>query len=177
MEKLKKWLNQLESSSLAPLVQFIKFGIVGVSNTAISYGIEMLCYYVLFRNAEFPATAGFLQRLGIPAEGEQVKVVVVSVIALVISAMNAFYWNSRYVFETGEKRTAGWVIRTYVKTLASYALTGLVIAPALKVWLSGWMPYYLASLATLIVTIPVNFVINKFWAYASPGKKQKEAQA
>ena len=31
-------------------MQFIKFGLVGVSNTAINYGIEMLGYYVLFAN-------------------------------------------------------------------------------------------------------------------------------
>ena len=40
----------LQSEKLAPLIQFIKFGLVGVSNTAISYGVEMLCYYVLFKN-------------------------------------------------------------------------------------------------------------------------------
>ena len=27
------------------------------------------------------------------------------------------------------------------------------------------VPYYLASLGSLVVTIPLNFVLNKFWAF------------
>ena len=35
-------------------LQFIKFGLVGISNTAISYGVEMLCYYVLVLGDTWP---------------------------------------------------------------------------------------------------------------------------
>ena len=35
----------------ATVIQFIKFGLVGVSNTAISYGIDQLFYYVVFRDS------------------------------------------------------------------------------------------------------------------------------
>ena len=40
MNKIKQLL---QNEKLATLIQFIKFGLVGVSNTAISYGTEMLC--------------------------------------------------------------------------------------------------------------------------------------
>ena len=50
--------------------------------------------------------------------------------------------------------------------MASYALTGIILSPIIKIWLSGMgMPYYLSSILSMAVTIPLNFVMNKFWAY------------
>lgn len=134
------------------LVQFIKFGLVGVSNTAISYGIEMLCYYVLLVNAPM---------------SEGVRVIVTSVLAFIVSVTNSYYWNSRYVFKSGgEKKTLSQHLRAYAKTVASYGVTGLLLAPALKLLLGRWgVPYWAASLGSLVVTIPLNFVLNKFWAF------------
>ena len=156
---LKGLLKRLEGGKFAPLVQFVKFGLVGVSNTAISYGIEMLCYYVLFRNV---------------AWDEKVKIAVISALAFIVSVTNSYYWNNRFVFAQG-KKSAPEHLKTYLKTMACYALTGLVLAPALKIWLNGlgW-PYWLASLASLAVTIPLNFVLNKFWAF---GKKKETEEA
>lgn len=53
-KNLQDRLKKLEEGKTAPLLQFVKFGLVGVSNTAISYGIEMLCYYVLFAKINWP---------------------------------------------------------------------------------------------------------------------------
>lgn len=149
---LKK-LRDLKGSSLwDTLVQFIKFGLVGVSNTAISYGIEMLCYYVLLVDAPL---------------GETARVIVTSVLAFVVSVTNSYYWNSRYVFKSGgARKTFSDHLRAYVKTVASYGVTGLLLAPALKILLGNWgVPYWAASLGSLVVTIPLNFVLNKFWAF------------
>ena len=179
-EKISGLLAKLENSRLAPLVQFVKFGIVGVSNTLISYGIEMLCYYALMKDAEFAGLSGLLNRFGIPAGSEQVKIAVVGLISFAVSVTNSFYWNSRYVFKAEEKRTHGQLAAAYFRTVASYALTGLILAPALKMWLTGaGMAYWLASLASLLITIPLNFLMNKFWAFrkktperTEPGKER-----
>ena len=77
-EKLKALMERLEQSKLAPLVQFVKFGLVGVSNTAISYAIEMLGYYVVFARVNWP---------------ERVRIAVVTAIAFVVSVLNSYYWN------------------------------------------------------------------------------------
>lgn len=139
------------------LLQFIKFGLVGVSNTLISYGIEMLCYYVLFMHT---------------ACAESVKIIVTSVLAFVISVTNSYYWNSRYVFKNGARKTLCEHIVSYLKTVVCYGATGLVLAPLLKVYVSGLgVPYWFSSLGTLIVTIPLNFVLNKFWAFAKNADK------
>lgn len=149
---LKKLRELQGGKTWDTLVQFIKFGLVGVSNTAISYSIEMLCYYVLLVNAPLSETA---------------RVIVTNVLAFVISVTNSYYWNSRYVFKSGGgKKTFSQHLRAYAKTVASYGVTGLLLAPALKLLLGRWgIPYWAASLGSLVVTIPLNFLLNKFWAF------------
>ena len=61
-------------------IQFIKFGLVGVSNTVISYGIEMLCYYVLFSRV---------------AWSEGLRIGITSALAFAVSVTNSYYWNNR----------------------------------------------------------------------------------
>ena len=166
MEKLQHLLKRLENSRFAPLVQFVKFGLVGISNTAISYGIELLCYYWLLKNADFQGICSLMARLGLSVTGEQVKITIVTAIAFLVSVTNSFYWNSRYVFRKDARTGRGEMVRTYFKTMASYALTGIILSPIIKIWLSGMgMPYYLSSILSMAVTIPLNFVMNKFWAY------------
>lgn len=165
-EKFQHLLKMLENSRLAPFLQFIKFGLVGVSNTAISYATEMLCFYVLMRDAQFPGICGWLAGLGVAATGEQVRITLSTAIAFLVSVTNSFYWNSRYVFRKDTQKTAGEMIGSYFKTMASYALTGLVLSNIIKLWLSNMgIPYYLTSILSLVVTIPLNFVMNKFWAF------------
>lgn len=139
----------------AALLQFVKFGIVGVSNTAISYGIEMLCYYVLFVNVPW---------------SESVRIPATSVLAFVVSVTNSYYWNNRYVFGSGTKKTVRQHLTAYLKTVACYGVTGLLLAPAIKVYVTALgVPYWLSSLGALVVTIPLNFILNKFWAFRKSG--------
>ena len=155
MKKLLQWvfrkLGVRDREGLKALViQFIKFGLVGVSNTAISYGVEMLGYYVIFSNVSWP---------------ERLRIVVVTVIAFAVSVVNSYYWNNRFVFKGG-RTTLGAHLRAFLKMTGCYALTGLVLAPVLKVWISeAGVPYWLASLLPLVVTVPLNFLLNKLWAF------------
>ena len=154
---MKEKLLQLQQGKLAPLIQFIKFGLVGVSNTVISYGVEMMCYYVLFRSVTWD---------------EQFKVILVTALAFIVSVTNSYYWNSRFVFRQNGKRSVANHLKSYCKTVACYALTGLVLSPAVKLWLvSLTAPYWLASIVALVFNIPLNFLMNKFWAF---GEKKRE---
>lgn len=175
MTGIRLLLQKLETGRLAPLVQFVKFGLVGVSNTAISYGIDMLGYYVLFKNSTFAGVVSLLQKLGIAASGEQVKVVVVTAIAFIVSVANSYFWNNRYVFTSKSKRTARQHVGAFLRMTACYALTGLILSPALKLMLSGkGLPYWMASLLSMIIVIPLNFLLNKFWAFGSKKDKKEE---
>src|SRR5574344_865467 len=66
------------------LAQFIGFGIVGVTNTAISFAV----YSLLVKFVPFFA------------EGK--NYILASVIAFVVSVTNSFIWNNKYVFKKGE---------------------------------------------------------------------------
>lgn len=146
----------LKSPRLTPFIQFIKFGLVGLSNTAISYSIDMFCYYVLLAHAPWPESA---------------KILVTAVLAFTISVTNSYYWNNRYVFGSGERKTAVQHLRAYLRTVMCYGLTGLLLGPALKIWLNDHgVQYWLSSIACLVVTVPLNFVMNKFFAFRSSNK-------
>lgn len=168
MNKIKALL---QNEKLSSLIQFIKFGLVGVSNTAISYGIEMLCYYVLFKNTKFIGILNLLALLGISTDGNNIKIVITTIIAFVVSVSNSYFWNNRYVFGSGKKSFSEH-FKTYFKTFACYGITGLILSPIIKILLTKIsVPFFIASLGALVITIPLNFVMNKFWAFKSKPTK------
>lgn len=164
---IRTLMQKLEQNPrTSALWQFVKFGIVGVSNTAISYAIEMLCYYVLFVHAEFRGIQGLCGVFGISLSTESVRILITSILAFVVSVTNSYYWNNKHVFASGTKKTILQHLCTYSKTAACYALTGLVLAPWAKtVLVEQGIPYWLSTLMVLLVTIPLNFVMNKLWAF------------
>lgn len=131
--------------------QFVKFGMVGVSNTLISYGIEMLCYYLLFAQSEM---------------GESAKILTATALGFVVSVSNSYYWNNRFVFVSEHKKSLKEHAAAYLRMTLCYASTGLVLAPLLKLYVSSLgVAYWLLSMGVLMITIPLNFVLNKFWAF------------
>lgn len=124
------------------MLQFIKFGIVGFSNTVISYLVyALLTYY------------------GIPY-------VAANIIGFIVSVLNSFFWNSKFVFkkDEGENRNVWW---TLCKTFISYAGTGLILSNILLVFFIEkiGISKYIAPIFGLIITIPINFLVNKFWSF------------
>ena len=73
------------------LLQFVKFGIVGVSNTIISYLLNIAVLLLLKPyNLSWDYVVGNL-------------------VAFFLSVLWSFYWNNKYVFtlENGQKRSIG----------------------------------------------------------------------
>ncbi|MPM56047.1 hypothetical protein SDC9_102846 [bioreactor metagenome] len=137
---LKDWLFTHPTGML--LGQFIRFGLVGVTNTALSYGIYAL---ILWLGGHY---------------------ILASVVSFVISVAWSFLLNNRFVFRkaTGEARV-WW--KTLLKTYLSYGVTGLLLANALLyLWIDVFgVSQYIAFLLNLVITIPTNFLLNRFWAY------------
>lgn len=123
-------------------IQFAKFGMVGISNTAISY--------IVF---------AFLVKMGI-------HYLFANAIGFLISVLNSFFWNSKYVFKngTGEKR---YIIAAFVKSVFSYSLNSLfLVSVLLYVWIVILhISPYIAQVLNLLITIPLNFLMNKYWAF------------
>jgi putative flippase GtrA len=117
--------------------QFIKFGMVGVSNTLISLGVY---YLALALGAHYLVahTAGF-----------------------VISVVNAYYWNNRYVFQKQGREHK----KAFVRVFLVYGATFLLGLGLLSLMIDVWgVSDRVAPLINLLVTIPLNFLLNKFWA-------------
>ena len=165
-QRLETLLSKWDQGHVALLIQFVKFGLVGVSNTLISYSIDMMCYYVILVQARFRSLIDLFGLLGIAVTSDQMRIVCSSMLGFVIGVTNSFILNNRFVFNVGGRQTAGVLLKKYLRTVACYALTGLVISPLFKLWLGGMMvPFWGSSLLALIITVPLNFLLNKFWAF------------
>lgn len=127
-------------SKLKNLVQqFAKFGLVGVSNTLISLGV----YYLLV--------------------GLGVHYLLANAAGFVISVCNSYFWNSRFVFKD-KQETSG--VRAFIKVFCSYGVSFCLssVLMVLFVQILG-ISEYLAPILRLLFTIPLNFVMNKLWAF------------
>lgn len=119
------------------VIQFIKFGLVGLSNTFIGLG---LYYLLLWLGANY---------------------LISNALSWVISVFNAFYWNNKFVFKT----TNSWLTALF-RTYLSYGFSFLVSTFLLYAFVE-WcgVSKIVAPLVCLLVTIPLNFLLNKFWTF------------
>lgn len=137
-------------------IQFIKFGIVGVSNT--------LVYYMLYAGG-----LGALRQFD--CMSKRMDYLVVQFFAFSLSVFWSFYWNNKMVFvlRDGERRS---LFRAFFKTYVSYSFTGLFLNSIMLFLLVQTLHIsaYLAPIFNLIVNVPINFLLNKFWAFQSKDK-------
>ena len=122
------------------MLQFVGFGLIGLLNTVLSYGITNVCYYAFGLH-------------------EQIS----NLFAFLITVLISYLLNSRFVFE---KDRQPWYL-ALAKVYASYAFTELILMGVLlfiEERLFG-IPHYIATFVNLIITVPLNFLLNKFWAY------------
>ncbi|MBE5860250.1 MAG: GtrA family protein [Butyrivibrio sp.] len=133
-------------------MQFVKFGIVGVSNTVISYVLYTVALLAM-RSLHIFASADYL---------------IATVIAFILSVLWSFYWNNKMVFvmKEGQRRNL-W--KALIKTYISYSFTGLFLNSILMVlWVQIFhISEFIAPIINLLISVPVNFIINKFWAFKS----------
>lgn len=129
-------------------IQFIKFGIVGVSNTLLS----LLVTYLVMAVFRFAFSLDTLWTLDIA-----------TTVGYVAGVCNSYFWNKRYVFrnrkETNDKKA-------FAKTFVCYGATYLLSMVLMNVLVHNFhIPSYIAPIPRLILTIPLNFIANKLWAF------------
>lgn len=130
--------------------QFVKFGIIGLSNTCLSY-VLYLIFLSAFENNHMFSKCDYL---------------ISSVLTFCICTVWSYYWNNRITFKktAGEQRS---VLSSFVKTLISYSLTGLFLHNILLyIMVEGFgVAKQIVPLLNLIITVPLNFLLNKYWAF------------
>lgn len=140
---------KISEEKWSAFVQFVKFGLVGVSNTVISYVIYVISLLLLQKNSLLPKS----------------DYLVSQVIAFILSVLWSFYWNRKYVFDA-DNENVPW-IQALIKTYISYAFTGLFLNTILSIfWVQVvGLSKMIAPIINLLVSVPINFIMNKFWAF------------
>lgn len=124
------------------LIQFIKFGIVGISNTILGLSIYYLFIWI---NKD-------LYQVG-------------NVVSWIISVAWSCYWNNRFVFAQ-EKNGWNLLLKRLGKSYVSYGISLLlsIILLYIQVEILKWSEI-IAPLVNLSITIPLNFIMNKYWTF------------
>lgn len=147
--------KELQESTKDAFKEFIKFGLVGVSNTVVTYVIYVLTLLLLDKLNIF----------------EDIDYFIANIVSFLLSVLWSFYWNNKYVFRLneGEHRS---IWTALLKTYMSYAFTGLILNNVmLYVWVRLLhLDKMLAPIMNIVINIPINFFMNKLWAF----KKTKE---
>ena len=148
---------RLSDAKIEWLSQFVKFGLIGVTNTLISYGIYML---VLWLMAPYNFAYDYL---------------IGSILGFIISVLWSFYWNNKLVFTEDKGKRS--IIKSLLKTYLSYASTGIVLANILLYIFVDVMGIskVIAPFVGLLITVPLNFVLNKYWAFRKSKAKNVTA--
>lgn len=134
LNKLQEIKNLMKKSE-----QFIKFAIVGCSNTLINLTIY---YFGIFVGIHY---------------------ILSYILGFLVSVCNAFFWNNKYVFKNKQEKN---LFKAFVKVIASYGFSFLLslLLMSIFVELVG-VSSYIAPILKMAITIPLNFVLNKVWAF------------
>ena len=155
------------------IIKLIKFGIVGISNSIVYYIVN---FTIIFLLKNYSVNWDYY---------------LANILAFLLSVLWSFYWNNKAVFKikNGEKRSL-W--RTLLKTYMAYAFTGIVLNNVLSwLWIDvldiskllipivgninnqTTLSKYIAPLLNSIIGIPVNYVLNRFWAFRNKDVSEK----
>jgi len=143
--------KKLEGEAAEGFLQFVKFALVGVTNTVISYLINAATLFILDKFNLFPNT----------------DIYIGNTVAFILSVLWAFMLSNKFVFKEDESKEKRVWWKTLIKTYLAYAFTGLGLSNLIShVGVNVFhLSKYIPPLINLVVAVPINFVLNKFWAY------------
>ena len=129
--------------------QFIGFGLVGVINTSIGL---VIYYLFIWINTDWYIWG--------------------NMVGFVVSTFNAYICNSKFVFKVEKqpddlpkkflRTTKSEIFKTYL----SYATTLCLSTVLLYIWVDIFnISAAVAPIINLFITIPLNFIMNKYWVY------------
>lgn len=130
--------NFLSKLTYKNILQLTKFVIVGASNAVVLFVV----YNILLK-------------LGLNYQ-------VSYAIGFILSVLNAYFWNNRFVF----KESSSTFFRKLLKVYASYIFTYVLSAVLLYIWIDYLhIMKEIAPIINIIITTPINFLLNKKWAF------------
>lgn len=145
---LHKMHITISQTKQASINQFIKFCIVGITNVAVSYVLNVITLLAL---APLKLSWDY---------------VVGNIVSFLLSVLWSFYWNNRFVFKQGNIHNNN-LLERLIKTYLSYSFSCIILNNIFSWFLIHVLDIskFISPLMVSCITIPVNFVLNKFWAY------------
>lgn len=130
---------ECEEKNKSIVRQFMKFAFVGVSNVIIT----LLIYYaIIFYDKN-------LYILG-------------NTIGYVAGIVNSYNLNSRWVFTSHKNKKQEVFIKMCICYLGTYLLQTIILYVFID---QMHISQFIAPIISIIITTPVNFVLNKLWTY------------
>lgn len=131
------------------VIQLIKFCLVGLSNTLVSFFINIGMLVAL---KKFELSFDYM---------------IANVVAFFLSVLWSFYWNERFVFTQNRNTYQSGRCLRLIKMYLSYGFTGIILNNFLSyIWISILgISKAVAPLINSAVGIPINYVINKKWTF------------
>lgn len=121
------------------VIRFIKFGIVGILNTGLNWGLFYL-----------------LNLIGL-------YYIISNIIAYSISVVHSYIWNSKWVFESKfndkKKSSFKFIILNLIGLLINSILMYLLVDIFKLVKMTS-------LIITTIIVMIINYVVNKLWTFA-----------
>lgn len=118
--------------------QIVKFGLVGLSNNVIS----LLIYYVLiYFNTNY---------------------LISNILGYILSSIWGYILNKLWVFNASKAKVRSSIVKYYIVYGSSFLIN--VFLMYLQVDKIG-ISKSVAPFIVLLITIPYNFILNKFWVY------------
>lgn len=118
--------------------QTIRFGIVGVINTVVGYGV----YFLMLRL--------------------KVVYVIALLISHIVGVTNSYFWNKYFTFKSHRKS-----LKELVRFLSVYAVTFVVNLGILMVMVEKIkMSKEIAQVVALFIVTAISFFGHKFWSFS-----------
>ena len=122
------------------IVQFVKFGIVGVSNTLLT-AATIWIFMKIFHCSDY----------------------ISNIIGYIIGLINSFIWNRKWTFASNAKLNV-----TVIKFILTFAISYLLQLGNLYLLLHFTkIDSYVCQLLSIVVYTSTNFVLNKFYTFKS----------
>ena len=120
-------------------VQFIKFSIIGVSNTVIYFCIY---YFLLWLNIFY---------------------LYANIIAFILGVLNSYYWNRKFTFNQSII-----TIYTIIRLYGSYGITALLGTGLLYLFVDIMgVNKYICPIINIGPMTCINFILNKYFVFGN----------
>lgn len=139
MKSVKAFINDNKTVLLDWIKQVMRYGFVGLAGTLLSMAIYLPIVWIKEDLYIFAYTLCF-----------------------VVSVLFTYFLNNKFVFEKKEEGHVKPLMKAYVSYGISF-LVGTLLLYLLVNFLD--VPATIAPVLTLVVTVPINFLLNRFWTF------------